>query len=348
MKINRAELRNILSELRPGLAKREFIPQACHFIFSGTDVSTFNDKICISHPFEFETPFSVKGEEFFRLIDGISDTEITLAVVDNKIKVRSKSTTASMVTIGDDQNTLPEIIETLKQGMTDWKPLPKTFAEGISLCAFSACPDLTRGVNACVMIKDDRCYSLDTARSSMFYMDSAIEDELFIIAKEAAELAKFDIIEYCTDGRWGHFRTKDDVTFSCSLLKGSFPLEKMIGVFENMNKYAHIEFPPELKSLVDSVVMLASDILDKSGKFVKIKMEDGEVMVKADNDLGFVEKTMRTKYKGDPLFIPINSKFLSQILDKSTGLFCEGKMIHFHSGAFQHIIMMTSTTEGAS
>jgi DNA polymerase III sliding clamp (beta) subunit (PCNA family) len=167
-----------------------------------------------------------------------------------------------------------------------------------------------------------------------------IADDLFIVGKEAMELAKFPVIKYCTDGRWGHFRTADDITFSCSLLKGDFPLEKMMEFFNRMGKLPHIEFPSELKGIVDSVVMLASDILDKSGKFVNIRIEDGEIIIKAENELGWAEKALRTKYKGETLYISINSKFLSQILDKSTSLVCEGKMVHFSSGDFQHIIMM--------
>ena len=112
-----------------------------------------------------------------------------------------------------------------------------------------------------------------------------------------------------------------------------------------MKKLPHMEFSSDLKGTVESVVMLASDILDKSGKFVRIKIEDGEIFVKAENELGWAEKTLRTKYKGEVLFISINSKFLSQILDKSTGLACEGKMVHFSSGDFQHIIMTTTDSE---
>lgn len=344
MKVDRLELRNILAALKPGLAKREFVQQACHFIFSGTDITTFNDKVCISHPFEMDASFSVKGEEFFRLIDGMTDTDVTISLVENKVKVRSKSTTASMATIADDQNTLPAIIETLKKGMKNWQPLPKNFTEGISLCSFSTSNDLTRGVDACVMVTDKFVLSKDTARASLFNMDGVVDDTLFIVGKEAMELSKFPVIEYCSDGKWGHFRTEDKVTFSCALLTGSFPIDKMFPVYENMSKLPHLDFPSDLKSTVDSTVMLADVTSDKSGKFVKIRIEQGEVFVKAENELGWVEKTIRAKYEGEPLDISINSKFLSQILDKATGLACQGNMVHFSSGSFQHIIMMLSAS----
>lgn len=338
MKINRIELRNILAALKPGLAKREFVQQACHFMFSGTDITTFNDKVCISHPFEMDASFSVKGEEFFRLIDGMTDSEITLSLLENKVKVRSKSTTASMATIGDDQNTLPIIIDTLKKGMKNWQPLPNNFTEGLSLCSFSCNPDLTRGVDACVMVSDKFLVSKDVVRASLFTMNGVVDETLFIVGKEAQELSKFPVVEYCSDGKWGHFRTEDNVTFSCSLLSGSFPLDRMLTVYDTMSKLPHLGFPSELKSVVDSTVMLADITSDKSGKFVMIRIEDGEVIVKAENELGWVEKIIKTAYAGNPINININSKFLSQILDKSASLACQGNMVHFLSGSFQHVI----------
>jgi DNA polymerase III sliding clamp (beta) subunit (PCNA family) len=173
-------------------------------------------------------------------------------------------------------------------------------------------------------------------------MDTAIEDELFIVGKEATELSKFPVVEYCSDGRWGHFRTADNITFSCSLLQGSFPLENMMSLFNGMQKLPHIKFPSELKGTVDSVVMLASDLSDRSGKFLRVKIEDGEIFIKTENELGWAEKTLSTKYKGETLSININSRFLSQILDKSTSLACEERKVHFSNENFQHIVMMVT------
>ena len=54
MKIDRKELRNILAAIKPGLGKKEFVNQTCHFMFFPDKIATFNERICIMHPFKKE------------------------------------------------------------------------------------------------------------------------------------------------------------------------------------------------------------------------------------------------------------------------------------------------------
>lgn len=345
MKINRKELRDILAALKPGLSKREFVAQSCHFIFLKNEIVTFNDKICLMAPFESEKEFSVKGEEFFRLIDGMKGESLTLTIEKGKIKLRSEDTTSTMATLPEDQNTLPKIIEELKEKMTGYKLLPKDFLEGISLCSFSTSPDLSRGVLACVAVEGDSCYSIDANRSSCYKMKTKMKDSFFIVGKEAAELVKFPVVSYCTDGKWGHFKTKENVTFSCLLMSGTFPIEKMIPVFEKMKNLPCIELPSELKSAVANVKMLATDDMTRSGKAVHISLIDKEIVVKASNDLGQVEKILDWDYEGEEINISINSDLLSQILSRATSLSKDGDMLHFGAGSFQHILMAIPKTE---
>ena len=338
MKVNRQQLRDILSALRPGLAKREFIEQSCHFIFFDDTLATFNGDVLITHPYKSEDNFSVKGEEFFRLIDGINDTEININLK-NKLVITSKSTSAMLAILTEESNTLPPIIKDLQKQMTGWKDLPKDFTEGISLCAFSASPDKTRAARACVLIKGDKCSSIDTARGSLFKMESSIDDSLLIMAPWATDLSKFPVVKYCTSdkGKWGHFRTKEDITFSCKLIDGDFPVY-FEDMFEDIAKEPHFELPKELKTIADSVFMLASDVIDKTGKALDIVIEDGEIIVKASNDLGEIEKNLRCSYKGEPIKITINATFISQILDKATSFAHKDRKNHFVSGTFQHLL----------
>ena len=339
MKVDRIELRNKLAALRPGLAKREFVQQSCHFIFLKNEIVSFNDKIAIMVPFESEEEFSVKGEEFFRLIDGMKGETLTLTIEKGKVKLRSQDTTSTMATISEDQNTLPKVIEELKEKMTGYKLLPKDFLEGISLCSFSTSADLSRGVLACVAVDGDSCYSLDSNRSSMYKMKTKMRDSFFIVGREAVELVKFPVTSYCTDGKWCHFKTKEDVTFSCLLMTGEFPIKKMIPVFEKMKELPCIELPSELKTVVENVTVLAADDITRSGKAVYISMADNEITVKASNDLGRVEKKLACDYEGDEINMIINSNLLSQILSRATSLSKDKDMLHFKAESFQHILM---------
>ena len=62
MKIEREELLKVLSAIRPGLAKKDIVEQATHFIFTGQEVLTYNDQICISYPFETDFECSVPAD----------------------------------------------------------------------------------------------------------------------------------------------------------------------------------------------------------------------------------------------------------------------------------------------
>jgi len=348
MKVGRSELRDRLSMLHPGLAKREFVAQATHFIFFDNLIATFNDKILITTPFVCDFEFSVKGIEFFRLIDGITDEQITIDLKDNKIKVRSKTTTSSMATINEDQNNLPEIIANMMSGMEEWRPLPEDFVDGISLCAFSASPDLSAGVRACVSVVRDKCYATDGNRISQYTMSSEINESDFnIFSKEVMELSKFPVVEYCINNKWGHYRTEDGVTFSTGFIQGDLPVEKIKNLFKNVSDYSSIELPSDLKATLDNVTMLASDLSDRTGRASYLRIEDNEITVKAANDLGWVEKTLKCKYDGEPIDIGINNRFLSQILQKSTTLSWAGDKLFFSSGEFLHALMQISKVASA-
>ncbi len=339
MKVNRKELRDILAALRPGLAKKEFEPQIMHFLFFEGMIATYNDHICITHPYECDIQFSVKGEEFFRLVDGITDEEMTITLKEGKLKIKTLSTSATLSTIPDEDSKLISVIKTLRSQMKGWENVPKDLTEGLSLCAFSASPDLSQKIRACICVDNTTCSSLDTMRASMFTMESSIEDKFFIVAKDAAELSKFPVIEYCRDTKWIHFRTKDDMTFSCKLWDGEWP-KTFFSLFATVSEMEHFDLPKELKSVVDSVSILAEDLINKTGKSLGISFEDGEIFVRANNDLGKIEKNLRSKYKGEDVIILINAKFISQILDKATKFAYnkEKNILHFASGSFQHIL----------
>jgi len=173
-------------------------------------------------------------------------------------------------------------------------------------------------------------------------MSSEMPDTLHLIGKECMELVKFPVTEYCTDGKWAHFRTEDGVVFSCMPMKGSYPMEKVNTAYDKAMKSTMLQLPKELKSGVDSVVVLAGLIENNAGRWIELTLQDDELFVKATSELGEVEKTIPCKYDADPISLRLNVKFLSQILDKATSLSRDGGMVHFKSGPFQHIMAQTS------
>jgi DNA polymerase III sliding clamp (beta) subunit (PCNA family) len=336
MEINKKELQNILSLLRPGLNKKELAEQSSHFIFFKDKIAVFNDKFCITHPFESEDVFSIKGEEFYRLISGISEDEITLTVVDTKIKIKSKSTSSTMSLLEEDRQSISEKIEMLEKRMGKWKPLPSDFITALSLCGFTTSTDLTQGVRACVCFNDNLCCSSDGYRVSKYEISQSLP-EINIPYKSAAELSKFPVIEYCFSDKWACFRTEENVIFSCSLITGDFPFEKAVSFFDELANLSVIELPVDLKQTIDETLMLAVDDSSFAGKVVFLHFENNQLSVLASNDLGNVSKTIECDYEEEPIDLEINSNFLSQILNKSTEMYI-GTKIFFVTPDFQYLM----------
>lgn len=356
MMVDRKKLRNILAMLRPGLADRELSGQACYFIFFENEIVTYNDTMCISHPFESDALFSVKGKEFFQLIDGITDDEINIEVrrkktkkkVDGEvaeesdsrfIRVESESTVSRMSLLPDEMNKYPEKIDDIKASIGKWKLAPSGLLEGMSLCSFSVSRDITKGAIACVGVIDDKCWGIDYSRASVYSMDSSIKNTVFIPGKQAEELSKFPITKYNISENWIHFRTDDGVTCSIQKVSGVFPYEGIKAIFEKMSEVEPIDLPDKFKGAVENVIVLASDLSDRSGKRIDVHFEGGEIHIEGSNDLGWVEKIIPFEYDKDPIHIKINSKFLLQILNRSTQFAVKKEIVYFCNGPFQHIIM---------
>ncbi len=339
MKVQKAELISALAKVKPGLAKKEIVEQATHFIFANGEIVTFNDQLCIMHPFDSDVEFSVKGEEFFKIINNISEEEFTMTVDDSTVKIKSKSTKASLSTIVGETATVTHLIEKIKAeiaGKDFWKPLPKNFIEGLYLCAFSASKDLATGVRACVAIKGETAYSTDGLRASMYVFGSKV-DELLIPAKDALELSKYKVKEYGISENWVHFRTKDGIIFNCKAMKGDYPYKAVHALFEDDEPA--VSFPETLKDAVNAVIILAEGDVDIN-KVINVDVSSGKITCKAEKERGRIEKTVSFDYKGDDFSFVINPIFFNQILQHATGLNLYEEKAMFSSDNFWHVVAL--------
>jgi HSP20 family molecular chaperone IbpA len=339
MKINKNDLLAVIQKVKPGVSKKEIIEQAGHLIFSNDEVATFNDQICILHPFTCEFPFSVKEAEFTKVLSGISESEIDLTLKDGNLNIKSKSTKASLSTIVGEESKVEHLIAQLKTNIsaTDFfKPLPKEFIDGLYLCAFSANKDVATGVRACVAVKGDTILSTDGIRASSYVMDKTM-DEVLIPAKDAMELIKYAVVSYGISENWIHFKTEDGIIFNCKTMKGDYPHKQVLSIFEDVEP--DMTFPAELKEAVGSVTILAEGDMDIN-KMVRITIEKNLITVKAEKERGWIEKTVAFEYAGEPITFIINPIFFTQILALASGFNLVKGKAQFASENFVHIMAL--------
>src|SRR3990167_7230607 len=214
-----------LDTCRPGLAKREIIEEAVRFIFTGENITTFNDEIAIIAPYPTDFHCSVNGDELYKVLAGIREDEVDITIQDNQLLIKSKRTKAGLSTIIGEKERVDSLIKKLQEATIEkgfWRRLPKDFIEGITLCMFNASKDMTTGVRCCVAAKDDKIYSTDSIRISRYIMDNTVK-EMLIPARNAVELVKYPIKKYGKSEGWLHFLTDDNIMFNCRMMVGEYP-----------------------------------------------------------------------------------------------------------------------------
>ena len=348
MKLNRPKLLNILAAAKPGLAKKEIIQQAAHFIFTGDAVATYNDLICIVYPYETDFRCSVHGEEFYRVLDSIKEDEVDIAVEDGQLLINSKKTKAGLSTLVGDEERVEKMIDSLREktsGRKFWKNLPDGFSNGVFLCMFAASKDLTTGVRCCVAVKDDRIYSTDSIRLSRYIMDDEIEGEMLIPATAAYELVKYPIEKYGYSEGWVHFLTKDGVEFNCRTMVGVYPYNNIVKFFRDPRE--EITLPEELKDVLKVAAMLATGDVD-TAKSVEITIDKDKITCKSEKERGWMIKTVDLEdYDGRKIIFWINPILFAQILEKTTSFFVVQKedfpdKAYFTTDSYQHVIALPS------
>lgn len=320
------------------------IEQASHLVFAGGEVATYNDQICILHPFPCDLTFSVKGEEFTKILNGMSVTEFDMDLSsEGTLKISAKKTKAELSTIVGDESKVEHLIQKLRDIVSKdnfFKPLPKEFLEGIFLCAFSANKDIATGVRSCIAVKGDAIYSTDNIRASNYIMESSMDDML-LPAKDAMELVKYKVEAYGISENWLHFCTKDGIVFNCKTMKGEYPFKKVQSIFADVDP--ELEFPTDLRECVSSVTILAEGDLDVS-KMVRVSIDSESITVKAEKERGWIEKSVDFKYEGDKFSFIINPIFFAQILQHATGFVLVNNLAQFSSDNFYHVLALP--TEG--
>ncbi len=346
MKFNREQLLEILTKLRPGLAKRETVEQATHFIFTGEEVVTFNDQICIHYPLKTDFEFSVKADEFHKIISTLPDKNIKLDLDKDVLKLKTQTTKAGLSIMVDESHQVTSLISILLDGMGEWKELPKNFTQGLFLCLFSASTDAQKGALVCISVDSRIIQSCDNYRASSFFTDDTIEIDPFLIhARDAAELVKFPGIDkHNITENWAHFKNKDGVMFSARKFWDDYV--DISEIFDyKVDDVQEIKLPKALKEVVDSCAIMAKETERDADRYIKVSFKEGWITCFSQKSSGWIEKTLEVDYDGDPIEFNINPSFFSEILEKVTTMYYTGEpKVIFESDNFVHTLALNVAT----
>jgi len=334
LKIKTNKLLKILRLLRPGLAQKAIIEQTKHFIFTGTNIITYNDEVCISYPFESDFVYSVPADQFLKILSNIKDEEIDLAVKDESLNLKTKKTKAKFTTEVDNQ--AAETADEITNKKIRFRKLPEDFMEAIKLCVFSTSKDMSvdqihlTGVYA----DGNNVVGSDDFRISHYEMKKELKDSFLIPATSVSSLVSFEIEKYGLKDGWVYFKTKDGILFCSRLIDSDYPDPLEFFDFKGMR----VRLPEDLKEIVDNAAILAEGDFDVDKK-INVRIEDGKIKCKGESDVGWIETNTKIKFKKSAEFT-INPYFFSEVLNKTdTAVIGEDKIL-FQSDNFKHLIAL--------
>lgn len=314
MEQSRKELLGKLKLLTPGLASKEIITEMTHFIFTGNNVLTYNDEICVSLPFNTDFQCSVGANDF---IDGLNKAKadnVSLAFQEGQLIVRCKDQE-----FGVWSSVAPEVREQAESVVNEaqgreWKKLPEDFTDGMFLCMFSASRDESDRGFVGIFVHGSSIYSCDNFRASKYTMQGEV-DSFLVRSTVAKDLKKFQFVEYNIDETWASFRTGDGVMFNVRQIGTKYPFEDMEDAFLNVEG-SRFRLPEEgLKEAASDLIDWSEGVINYH-KTIEVRLENNLITCRARKEKGWMLKKIMVEYSREPVTFLISPVFLSEILDK--------------------------------
>lgn len=328
MKIKTEELNKIFEKIKIGLAQKDIVEQAKNITFDGKYAFTYSGNIGVFFPFKTDFVCSVPAQEFMKIISDISDENIDIEFSENSLKLFGKNIKAELKVLTNIKDSTLVINQRIR-----FYKLSKDFLEGLEFCSFAVSKDVSSKFNGIYVTGND-IFGSDDLRISHFEMKSEIKTPFLLPLNSVLSLKGFELEKYGMKDGWIYFKDSEEVLFCSRLLELDYdnPLEYF--EFEGEK----IIFPEDTKSLVEKASILAEGDFDIDKKVV-LKIKDGKLVCKGENDIGWIKTSVKMESKKDMQFI-INPIFFLQILDKTNSAKVGEDRILFETENFKHLVSL--------
>jgi hypothetical protein len=334
MQIKTSELKDILRSIKPGLATKAIVEQATHFVFSGEDVFTYNDKISISFPLDTDFECSVPADLFYGIVMSLTAESTEMELKDNQLMLTCGTTKAG-INISTDQTLLDLVKDIGFPDDEDWMPLEQEVIRGLSLCMFSASKDISHPYMTCVSVEGNRIVSGDDIRISLFSLKKGVDKGFLLPAKSAEELVKFDIIEYAVVDRWIFFGTNDGVIFCSRIVLDDYP--DVTEFFEMEGK--PVQIPGDLLKNIEVINPMVDGDFDID-KEIEIAILSNIMKCRTDGKGGWIESSRELEGDIPDLTFKVNPIFMAEILGKDATMIHDPGKLLIASGELLHLMSL--------
>ncbi len=339
MKINKSDLQGALEKVKPGLANREFIEQSTSFAFMGDRVVTYNDEISISHPVEgLNVTGAIKAQALYAFLSKVKREEIDVEWEENQVVIKAGKSKAGLVFEQEVRLPVEEVGEIGK-----WKKLPADVLDGLKFCYPCCSKDMSRPILTCVHVEEDKVEASDSYQIVKYTLGKKVPVKRSLIPAAAVrELLKYDVKEVAEGSGWLHFKTEDGTVFSSRVFDGDYPEVDEFLAFEGVE----IPFPKTASSALERAqVFSKSDFSTNEVAEVVVEVAEGEIKFTAQDEYGWFEETIKTKYKGEAVRFTTSVEFLINLLEQSPACIYGEDRIKFTGENWEHVAAATAGRE---
>lgn len=310
--INRKDLLSALHTVSPGLSSGESIQQSSCFVFSEGRVFTYNEEMLCSMPIDIGITGAVSADPLMKLIDKMSEDEITITKSEGHLRVKGKNKSGNIkfdheVMLPIDKVPLPK----------KWLKIEAGFVDGLDLvkdcCATS---DLHFGLR-CIHIMPDFLEACDNIQACRVKVKTGVSEETLIRGESASHLSQAGITQFSESKNWMHFKTPNDAVFSCRRYVSKYPdLADKVFTF----KGSSITIPKGLSEATEkaAIFIATSNTSVTKQDLVNVTLSNGRIKVTGHGDLGWYSESKKIDYSGKELEFSIAPNVLSRIAKEHT------------------------------
>jgi len=354
MEIQKELLVSAMKKALPGIdAGSSVIIGADTFIFTNGNIYTYNNDIGVTVHLDAtikDLTGSVRAMELYALLNKLKEQVLKIQVLEDRWILKSGNARIEIMYINSD---VYNYISKLFEEELEWKAVPEAFFELAKLGIFQGNTSTLSGI----CVKDNMMMSTDEQRIQFSTFEPSMESSFWISDSSMKELLKMDgIKEYALakNQSWIHFRTSDDVIFSCKLLQQeAYPFAKIKKIVDG-----HVledgDVSGVLPSILQEVVEKASvfSINVESFAVVKLTFSSDGIEVYAERSAGnYSEKVpweVKPSKKFEAVLINVDSNMIMNGLKQYKNFFIktkgEGKAMTQHLVLYNEVSKQIMST----
>lgn len=328
-KVNREELLNILSVLRPAIATKDIVEHADSIIFSNGLAWSYNDEIAISHPLPegLDLTGAALAEPLLKLLDKIPDEIIFLESDEKEIRIKTKNSKAG-IPLKMSDSFLVEAIP--MPGQEDWEKIPEGLIKALSLAARSASTDMSKPILTHICIESGQVIGCNNF--SLTVCQVKVDKLPLLPAMVVPHLSSFCPEMIAFNKGWIHFVNKNDCVLSCRSGTGEYPnVSKILKV-----KGEEIEFPKELSKVLERAGIF-SETEFASDQRITLSAEDKKLKVEGRGQMGWFEEVV--PFASDKTFsFSVHPEYILTAMEYGRKMVLGEKALLLKGKNFAHVV----------